>query len=186
MTSCKIQNFLHVKRFTRNCLVVFLTKQKTRIMSVWRERDLRQSRMWSNWRDQSCHLQESITINICRKYGTRNTWVLSDTFCIGMTTQTLLPLCRQCNGWLIFHTTKHWLVKTWLNASHLANNCPHTCKNANFYLFIETDESFLRRPGKSWWSTGFTSDALVEKSFVRKLTNLYESVVAIDASQPLY
>ena len=69
---------------------------------------------------------------------------------------------------------------------NLAKICLHNSTDSNFYPFTEGEKDLLEKIREDMVggpSIVFTRKAVVDKTFIRKLTNLCESFVGIDASQ---
>ena len=69
---------------------------------------------------------------------------------------------------------------------NLANICLHKSTDSKFYPFTESDIDLLEKIREDMVggpSIVFTRKAVVDESFVRKSTNLRQSIVGIDASQ---
>ena len=69
---------------------------------------------------------------------------------------------------------------------NLANICLHKSTDANFYPFTEGDKNHLEKYQEDVVggpSIVFTRKAVVDETFIRKLTNLGKSIIGIDASQ---
>ena len=69
---------------------------------------------------------------------------------------------------------------------NLANICLHKSIDSKFYPFTESDKDLLEKIREDLVggpSIVFTRKAVVDETFIRKSTNLCESIVGIDASQ---
>ena len=68
----------------------------------------------------------------------------------------------------------------------LANICLHKSTNSKFYPFTESDKDLLEKIRENMVDGPpivFTRKAVIDETFIRKLTILCQSVVGIDASQ---
>ena len=85
-----------------------------------------------------------------------------------------------------YHDKDIGMLKLGYTVRNFANNCLHKSTGAKFYPFTEGDKDILE---KNWEdvvggpSIVFTRKAVVDETFIRKLTNLCKSIVGIDASQ---
>ena len=85
-----------------------------------------------------------------------------------------------------YHDKDVDMLKLCCTLPNLANICLHKPSDAKFYLFTEGDKDLLEKiqevvAGGS--SIVFTRKAVVDDTFIRKSTNLCNSIVGIDASQ---
>ena len=88
---------------------------------------------------------------------------------------------------IAFHYDKDIdMLKLGCTLPNLANICLHKSTDAKFYPFTEGDKDLLE---KNWedvvggTSIVFTRKAVVDETFIRKSTNIWKSIVWIDASQ---
>ena len=68
----------------------------------------------------------------------------------------------------------------------LADFCLHKSTHSRFYPFTESDKDLLDKMRKDMVrrpSIVFTRKAVVDETFIRNSSNLYKSIVGIDASQ---
>ena len=80
------------------------------------------------------------------------------------------------------------MLKLGCTLPNLANICLHKSTDSKFYPFTESDKDLLEKIREDMVggpSIVFTRKAVVDETFIRKSTNLCESIVGIDAS-PLY
>ena len=124
-TKCKTQNFPRMMLSTVNFPAATLSKPNTQIMLTYWKVDWPQNKPLWNWSCQSHPLLELRIIITCNRYGSKNKWAHSGTFCGGITTKMLCQLWRQCKKWLPFTTTKIWIswsldvhYQTWLTFAH--------------------------------------------------------------------
>ena len=77
------------------------------------------------------------------------------------------------------------MLKLGCTLPNLANICLHKSTDAKFYPFTEGDKDLLEkiRDVVGGLSVVFTRKAVVDETFIRKSTNLWKSIVGIDASQ---
>ena len=78
------------------------------------------------------------------------------------------------------------MLKFGCTLPNLANICLHKSTDAKFYPFTEKYKVLLKKIKEdmvSGPSIVFTRKAVVDKTFIRKLTYLNISIVGIDASQ---
>ena len=77
------------------------------------------------------------------------------------------------------------MLKLGSTLANLANICLHKSIDAKFYHFTEGDEDLkekIREDVVGGPSIIFTRKAVVDKTFIRKSTNICKSIVGIDAS----
>ena len=85
-----------------------------------------------------------------------------------------------------YHNKGIVMLKFGCTLPSLAKFCLHKSTDSGFYPFTESDkdllekmrEDMVRRP-----SVVFTRKAVVDEIFIRNSSNLYKSIVGIDASQ---
>ena len=68
----------------------------------------------------------------------------------------------------------------------LANICLYKSTDSNFYPFTESDKDFLEKIREDMVggpSIAFTRKTVVDETFIRKSSNLFKSIVGIEASQ---
>ena len=85
-----------------------------------------------------------------------------------------------------YHDKNIDMLKLGCTLPNLANNCSHKSTEAKFYPFTEGEKDILekiREDVVGGPSIVFTRKAVVDETFIRKLTNLCKSIVGIDASQ---
>ena len=86
----------------------------------------------------------------------------------------------------IYHNKGIDMLTLGCTLPHLANICLHKSADSKFYPFTESDKDLLDKiredmvGGPSFVST---RKAVVDETFLRKLSNLCKSIVGIDASQ---
>ena len=132
-------------------------------------------------------LLELRIIITCNRYGGKNKWAHSRTFCGGIATKMLCQLWRQCKRWLPFTTTKIsicWSLvvhyQTWLTFAYktlpMQNFIPSQKAIKTYWKKIRED--VVRGP-----SIVFARKAVVDETFNRKSANICKSIVGIDANQ---
>ena len=85
-----------------------------------------------------------------------------------------------------YHDKEIYILKLGCTLPNLANICFHKSTDAKFYPITESDKDFLekiREDVVGGPSIAFTRRAVVDKTFIRKSTNLCKSIDRIDASQ---
>ena len=78
------------------------------------------------------------------------------------------------------------MLKLCCTLPNLAKVCLHKSKHSKFYPFNEGDKDLLEKIREDIVggpSIVFTRKAAVDETFIRKSTNLCNSIVGIDASQ---
>ena len=78
------------------------------------------------------------------------------------------------------------MLKLGCTLQNLANICLHKSTDSKFYPFTESDKDLLEKISEDMVggpSIVFTRKAVVDETFVRKLTNFCKSIVGIDTSQ---
>ena len=78
------------------------------------------------------------------------------------------------------------MLKLGFTLLNLANICLHISTDSISYPFTASDKDLLKKTREYMVggpSIVFTLKALVEETFIRKLTSLWKSIVGIDASQ---
>ena len=99
----------------------------------------------------------------------------------------VVPTLEAMQKMIVFYHDKDIdLLKLGCNLPNLANICLHKSTDAKFYPFTEADKNLLekiREDVVGGPSIVFTRKAVVDKTFIRKSTNLCKSTVGIDASQ---
>ena len=86
----------------------------------------------------------------------------------------------------VYHQKEIDALKLGCNLPKLANFCLHISTDSRFYPFTESDKNLLekiREDMVSGPSIVFTRKAVVDKTFIRKSTNLSKSIVSVGASQ---
>ena len=156
-TKCKMQNFPCMMLSTVNFAAATFSKPNTQIMLTYWKVDWPQNKPLSNW----SKLRNIIT---CNRYGSKNKWAHSKTFCGGTTTKMLRQLWRQCKKWLPLTTTKIsicWSLvvhyQTWLTFAYtnlpIQNFIPSQREIKNYSKKFEKT-SFYRSYTQSscWWN----------------------------------
>ena len=85
-----------------------------------------------------------------------------------------------------YHIKNIDMLKLDFTLPNLANICLHKSTDAKLYPFTEGDKDLLQKIRKNMVggpSIVFTCKAVVDKTFIRKSSNLCKSIVGIDASQ---
>ena len=85
-----------------------------------------------------------------------------------------------------YHNKGIDMLKLGCTLPKLVNNCLHKWTDSKFYPFTESDKDLLEKIQEEMVggpSFVFTRKAVVDKSFIRKSSNLCKSIVGIDASQ---
>ena len=85
-----------------------------------------------------------------------------------------------------YHNKNIDMLKLGCTLPSLAIICLHTCPDAKFYPFTKGDKDLLQKTREDMVggiSIVFTRKAVVDKTFIRKSTNLCKRIVRIDASQ---
>ena len=85
-----------------------------------------------------------------------------------------------------YHDKDIDMLKLGCTLPNLANICLHKSTDAKFYPFTEGDKELLEKVREDVVggpSIVFTRKAVVDETFIRKTTNLCQSIVGIDASQ---
>ena len=85
-----------------------------------------------------------------------------------------------------YHQKKIGMLKLGCTLPNLANICLHKSTDSQFSPFTEKDEDLLEKIREDMVggpSIVFARKAVVDETFIRKLTNLCKSIVSIDASQ---
>ena len=170
-----------------NFAAATLSKPNTRTMLTFWKMDWPQNKPLSNWNCQSHSLLELRIIITCNRYGTKNKWALSRTFCGGKSIKILYQLCRQCKNWLLSTTTK--ISICWSLVVHYQTWLTFAYTNLPMQNFIHS-----QREIKTYWkkvredvvggpSIVFTRKSVVDETFVQKSTNMRKSIVGIDSSQ---
>ena len=78
------------------------------------------------------------------------------------------------------------MLKLGCTLPNLANICLHKSTDSKFYPFTESDKDLLEKIAENMVggpSIVFTRKAVVYETFIRKSSNLWKSIVGIDASQ---
>ena len=78
------------------------------------------------------------------------------------------------------------MLKLGCTLLNLANICLHKSRDSKFYPFTESDKDLLEKIREDMVggpSIVFTRKAVVDETFIRKSTNLWKSIIGIDASQ---
>ena len=78
------------------------------------------------------------------------------------------------------------MLKFGCTLPNLANICLHKSTDSKFYPFTESDKDLLEKIREDIVggpSIVFTRKAVMDETFIRKLSNLCKSIVGIDASQ---
>ena len=136
-TKCGIQNFPPMMLSTVNIAAATLSKPNTQTILTYWKVDWPQNKPLSKWNCQSQPLLEMRIIITCNRYGRKNKWAHSRTFCGGITTKMWCQLWRQCKRWLPFITTKisicwslvvhyqTWIRHRWwpINRFYTQSNC---------------------------------------------------------------
>ena len=87
---------------------------------------------------------------------------------------------------VFYHDKDIDMLKLGCTLPNLAIICLHKSTDAKFYPFTEGDKHILEKIREAVVggpSVVFTRKAVVDETFIRKSTNLYKSIVGIDASQ---
>ena len=85
-----------------------------------------------------------------------------------------------------YHQKEIDILKLGCTLPNLANICRHKSTDSKFYPFTESGKDILeiiREDMVGVPSIVFTRKAVVDETFIRKSTNLCQSIVGIDASQ---
>ena len=85
-----------------------------------------------------------------------------------------------------YHNKGIDMLKLGCKLPNLANFCLHKSTDSKFYPFTESDKDILEKIREDMVggpSIVFTLKAVVDKTFIRKSSNLCKSIVGIDASQ---
>ena len=85
-----------------------------------------------------------------------------------------------------YHQNEIDMLKLGCTLPKLANICLHKSTDSKFYPFTESDKDLLEKIREDMvggLSIVLTRNAVVDETFIRKSTNLCESIVAIDASR---
>ena len=85
-----------------------------------------------------------------------------------------------------YHEKDLDMLKLGCTLPNPANICLYKSTDTNFYLLTEADEDLLEKIQKKFVggpSIVFTRKAVVDKTFLRKSTNICKSIVGIDAIQ---
>ena len=85
-----------------------------------------------------------------------------------------------------YHNTGIDMLKRGCTLPNLANICLLKSTDSKFYLFTQSDKDLLEKIREDMVggpSFVFTRKAVVVESFIRKSSNLCNSIVGIDASQ---
>ena len=96
---------------------------------------------------------------------------------------TLEPMQKKI---AFYHDKNIDMLKLGFTLPNLANICLHKSTDPKFYPFTEGDKKLLekfREEVVGGPSIVFTRKAVVDETFIRKSTNLCNSIVGIDASQ---
>ena len=102
------------------------------------------------------------------------------------TNKDVVPTLKAMQKMISFYHDKDIdMLKLACTLLNLANICLHKSTDANFYPFTERDKDLLEkiREVVGGSSIVFTSKAVVDKTFIRKSTNICKSFLGIDASQ---
>ena len=78
------------------------------------------------------------------------------------------------------------MLKLGCTLPNLTNICLHKSTDSKFHPFTEADEDFLEKIRKDMFggpSIVFTRKAAVNKTFIRKASNLSQTIVGMDATQ---
>ena len=87
---------------------------------------------------------------------------------------------------VFYHDKDIDILKLGCTLPNLANICLHKSADAKFYPFTEGDKDLLEKIREDVVadpSIFFTRKSIVDETFFRKSTNLWKSIVGIDASQ---
>ena len=85
-----------------------------------------------------------------------------------------------------YHNKGTDTVKPGCTLPNLANICLHKPTDSKFYPLTESDKDLLEKIRENivgGLSIVFTPKAIVDETFIRKTSNLFKSIVGIDASQ---
>ena len=85
-----------------------------------------------------------------------------------------------------YHNKGIDMLKLGCTLPNLANICLHKSTDSKFYPFTVSEEDLLEKIREDMVggpSIVFTRKAVVDETFIRKSSNLYKSIVGIDASQ---
>ena len=86
----------------------------------------------------------------------------------------------------IYHQKVIDMVKLGCTLPNMANICLHKSTESKFHPFTESDKDLLEKIPQDMvggLSIVFARKAVIDKTFIRKSTNLCKSIVGIDASQ---
>ena len=86
----------------------------------------------------------------------------------------------------LYHQNEIDMLKLGCTSPNLANICLHKLTDSKFYPFTESDKDVLEKIREDMVggsSIVFTRKAVVDKTFIRKSTNLCKSIIRKDASQ---
>ena len=85
-----------------------------------------------------------------------------------------------------YHNKGIDMLKLGCTLPNLAKICLHKSTDSKFYRFTESDKDLLQKIREDMVgapSIVFTRKAVVDETFIRKSSNLFKSIVGIDASQ---
>ena len=85
-----------------------------------------------------------------------------------------------------YHNKGIDMLKLGCTLTNLAKICLHKSADSKFYPFTESDKDLLEKIREDMVgdpSFVFTRKAVVDETFIRKSSNLWKSIVGIDASQ---
>ena len=99
----------------------------------------------------------------------------------------VVPTLEAMQKMIAFYYDKHIdMLKLGCTLTNLANFCLHNFTEAKFYPFTEGDKDLLKKFSEDVVGGPpivFTRKAVVDETFIRKSTNLCNSIVGIDASE---
>ena len=113
-TKCRTQHLTRMMLSTVNFAAATLSKPNTRTMLTFGNVDSPQNKPLSNWSCPRHPLLELRIIITCNKYGRKNKWAHSKTFCAGITIQMLCQLARQCKIDCFWAWQRYRYVEVWL------------------------------------------------------------------------
>ena len=85
-----------------------------------------------------------------------------------------------------YHNKENYMLTLGCTLPNLANICLHKSTDSKFYPFTESEKDLLEKIPEDMVdgpSIVFTRNAEVDETFLRKSSNLWKSIVGINASQ---
>ena len=108
-------------------------------------------------------------------------------FVLWYNTKDVVPTLEAMQKMIEFYHQKEIdMLKLGCTLPNLANTYLHKSTDSKFYPFTESDKDLLEKIREDMVggpSIVFTRKAVVDETFIRKSTNLCESIFGIDASQ---